>query len=145
MSTVLVPSVQTCIEVFGNVDGRSIHQCLISSEFRSATSLKKQIDFVKSVRPSITVREITKLLSISNGRYYNAIGNNENQPPKPVLPPSQRLLTDDDEEEIIANILLHQMQHDFLDGKRILELTAEIYERRTGPQKEISCDWLMDF
>lgn len=95
---------------------------------------------MKSVCPSITVREITKLLSISNGHYYNALGSNENQPPKPVLSPSQKLLTEKEEDEIIANILLHQVLHNCLDGKGIRALAAEIFERRTGTPKEFSRD-----
>ena len=96
MPPVPVPTYQKCIEVFGNDEGPLVHKQLLKAEFRSASSLLQQIDFLKSSFPKITVRVIIKLLSISNDRYYNATRGNDKQVPENNSPPSRRLLTDEE-------------------------------------------------
>ena len=43
---VLVPSIEKCIDIFGNTEGQTIHKNLLKFEFRSTSSLKDQIDFL---------------------------------------------------------------------------------------------------
>ena len=44
---VLIPSIDKCVDIFGDTEGQSIHKNLLKFEFRAASSLKDQIDFIK--------------------------------------------------------------------------------------------------
>ena len=115
IAAVRMPTIAKCCEVLGENEGNSLFKELLKAEFRSATFLKQQLIFLKNVRPNLTVRAITKLLEISNDKYYNSLKDKENRPENQVLPPSQRLLNDDKELEVIANIHINQMSNDCLD------------------------------
>ena len=116
MSAVITPSILKCIEVLGDNEGKSIHKELVKSEFRSAASLKDQIKYLKKIRPAISVRAITKLLSISNNRYYHALNEDAKTFQIQPAPPLQRLLTEEEENDIIMQIHIHQLQNDCLTG-----------------------------
>lgn len=145
IAAVRMPTIAKCCEVLGENEGNSLFKELLKAEFRSATFLKQQLIFLKNVRPNLTVRAITKLLEISNDKYYNSLKDKENRPENQVLPPSQRLLNDDEELEVIANIHINQMSNDCLDGKGIRLVASQIYHRKTGIEKVFSRDWFMDF
>lgn len=103
-----------------------------------------QIDFLKREHPTLTIRVITKLFGICNYIYFSATINNESQSSLAVCSPSQRYLSNDEEHEIIVKIHVCQMQNDCINGKGILSIAREINARRTGIQKQISLDGLMD-
>lgn len=145
MSAVITPSILKCIEVLGENEGKSIHRELVKSEFRSAASLKDQIKYLKKIRPAISVRVITKLLNISNNRYYHALNEDAKTFQIQLAPPSQRLLTEEEENDIIMQIHIHQLQNDCLTGKEIRKIASDLYHKRTGTLKEFSRDWIMDF
>ena len=145
MSPVPILSIQKCIEMLGQNEGKALHRELLDSKFRLAASLLDQINFLWQIRPGFTVRVIIKLLGISNDRYYAALKNCEKLSQEQITPPSQRLLTDNEENEIISNIYIEQIQNDCLTGKEIRALATELYERRTGVKKQFTRDWFMDF
>ena len=103
MSSVLIPSIQKCISILGDIDGKALHKELLKSVFRWAESLGAQIC------PSITVRNTLKLLGVSNDQYYAALKNDERKSQERPPPPLQKLLTGDEENEIITNISIQQM------------------------------------
>ena len=103
-SIVQVPSVEKCIELFGDIEGRSFHREISKTGFRSASSFREQLQFLKIARPRITVREITKLLGISNNKFYAALENSEKINETPSGPPTRSLLTDIEEMQIIIKI-----------------------------------------
>ena len=144
-SIVQVPSVEKCIELFGGIEGRSFHREISKTGFRSASSFREQLQFLKIARPRITVREITKLLGISNNKYYAALENNEKINETPSGPPTRKLLTNDEELQIIKFIYDQQISNDCWTGKNIRLEAAEVFKARTGSIREFTRDWLLDF
>ena len=144
-SPVSIPKIDKCIELLGPFDGPSIHNKLSKIEFRSASTLKEQLDYLKNACPELTVRVIVKLLGISNNRYYGSFQNPEKVIQKPLPPPSRQLLFDSEENGIIQFIYQHQIQNDCLTGKNIRLHAAQLYKARTGIDKFFTRDWLLDF
>lgn len=146
MSTpVPIPTIDKCIEVLGRNEGPSIHNILLKIEFRSATNLKDQLEYIKKACPELTVRVIVKLLGISNNRYYGSINNQEKSIEKPLPPPSRQLLLEAEEIGIIQFIYSQQIENDCLTGKGIRLAAAQLYKARTGFDKFFTRDWLLDF
>ena len=125
-NAVAIPSIERCIEIFGEVDGKSVHKELLRSNFRSATSLKNQLQYLKEIRPNITVRMTTKLLHITNDRYFQAFKDSAISVPLTIQMPHRHLLTLEDEENIISKIKSQQLLNDCLSSKEIRELAEEI-------------------
>ena len=61
-----IPSISKCTEIFGHTEGVELYKALEKAEFRNAVSLHDQLIIMKNSWKNITVREITKLLNISN-------------------------------------------------------------------------------
>ena len=99
---------------------------------------------MKIARPRITVREITKLLGISNNKFYAALENNEKINETPSGPPTRKLLTNDEELQIIKFIYDQQISNDCWTGINI-RLAADVFKSRTGSIREFSRDWLLDY
>lgn len=66
--------------------------------------------------PEITVRKTTKLLSISNDRFYHELRNEAPSTHIEKIHPPRLLLTDEEELEIINQIEKRQMQNDCLSS-----------------------------
>lgn len=114
-----VPTLMKCNELFDKDEALSIHSELLKSNFRSAATLYDQIQYLKSIRPNLSIRTITNLLTISNNRYYAAMKNSDAPSPEKVRSPPNQLLTEKEEESIIQSILVQQLQNDCWDGKDI--------------------------
>lgn len=140
-----IPKIEKCIEIFGSDKGPYYHSTLSRIDFRSATTLKQQLDFLKNTCPELTVRIITKLLGISNNRYYASNIGSDKIIQNPLPPPSRQLLFDEEEKGIIQFILHHQIENNCLTGKEIRLAAAQLYKARTGSEKYFTRDWLHDF
>ena len=142
---VLVPSIGKCIDIFGKTEGQAIHKNLLKFEFRSASSLKDQIDFLQVIYPNITVRKTIKLLSISNDRYYHVTKNDTDLGPSTSILTSQQLLSKEEEQIIIHKIESQQKQNDCLSSKDIREIAEAIYQARTGIIRCFTRAWFFEF
>lgn len=146
MLSVARPTKLKCTEIFGVSIGHMIHSSFLSAEFRNATTLLEQIDFVKNYVKSATVSQICSLFNISTRRYYKAINNNE----KPTvqllsMPPSQQLLLADEESHILSQVFEHQVNNDCLTSRDIRDMASDIYKIRTGDERSFSRDWARNF
>lgn len=142
---VSIPTVSKCVEIFGDDEGRKLHKILQNAQFRNERSLQDQLVFLKSARQTITVREITKFLGISNDYYYKGIRNEQTESPTKLVPPSRQLLTENEENAIIELIHVQQLQKDCWSGKDIRVTAAEMYENRTGIARCFNRNWMRDF
>ena len=142
---VLIPSIDKCVDIFGDTEGQSIHKNLLKFEFRAASSLKDQIDFIKEIYPDITVRKTIKLLAISNDRFYRVTKNAADPGPPTSILPSQQLLTEEEEKTIIQKIESQQKQNDCLSSKDIREIAEAIYKARTGIIRCFTRGWFFEF
>lgn len=142
---VKVPTLMKCNELFDKDEALRIHSELLKSNFRSAASLYDQIQYLKSIRPNLSIRTITNLLTISNNRYYATMKINEVPSPEKVRSPPNQLLTEKEEESIIQSILIQQLQNDCWDGKDIRNAASQMFHERTCVERVFSRDWLRDF
>ncbi|OHT08675.1 hypothetical protein TRFO_22767 [Tritrichomonas foetus] len=145
MNPVPVPFIVKCSEVFGVIEGTSFHRQLVISDFRSASTLREQIEFLQNVCPNLHVRQLLNLLGISSRAYYKAIKNDALSNSTVTKAPRRNLLLQEEEMEIINTIRQKQRQNDCLTGKDIRDIAADIYKRRTHEDRSFSRDWLSDF
>ena len=142
---VQVPSITKCIELLGSDEGTKLHKSLQSAEFRNSASLCEQINFLKNGPIKIGVREIIKLLGLSNDHYYKVMRNEPIMPPVKPTPPNRLLLTEDEENTLIDLIRLQQLQKDCWEGKDIRDAASDLYKTRTGIDRSFTSDWMRDF
>ncbi|OHT02774.1 hypothetical protein TRFO_30039 [Tritrichomonas foetus] len=145
MKPVSVSPLTRCIDIFGVQEGNELHQHLKDAAFRSASSLQQQIAILQQLNSAIRIRDLVKLLSISNYKYYKAILNQAPDEDKAIETPSRRLFSDEEEQIILEKIKEHQLNHDCCTGKEVRDIVAEMFMKKTGKHITINRNWLKNF
>ena len=143
--SVQTPTLQRCIDIFGEQEGPMVYKILTKSVFRSASFLLEQINFLKKKKEDIKVRATIKIFGISNDAYYKAIRNEKTIFSIPKSMPSRLLLKIEDENAIIEMIYQQQLNNDCMTGKDIREYASSLYKKSTGADRNFSRDWFYNF